>query len=153
MTQFGRTRQTSAVLPSGVTGAYAALDAVGSAFMIPEAAGVLGGVVMTVNVFDGGTANAPLDLHLFSTAFTPAADNAAFAVQRADQPNYLGSVPVTAWNSAGTNMLAACVPSPGVGVYAVSGSRTIYGQFATRSACTFGGTANPLLLTLTVLQD
>ena len=80
MNQMGRTVQTSAIAPSGVTGAYAAFDAVGTAFQIPEAAGYVGGVIMTVNVFDRGTANAPLDLHLFSTAFTPAADNTPFTV-------------------------------------------------------------------------
>jgi hypothetical protein len=153
MTQFGRTKLTSAVMPSGVTGAYAALDAVGSAFMIPEAAGALGGVIMNVNVFDRSTGSAQLDLHLFSTAFTPAADNAPFAILPADQPNYLGSVPVTAWNSAGTNTLLACVQAPGVGIYSQNANRTIYGQFAARSACTFGGTAFPLLMTMMVLQD
>ena len=101
--------------PSGVTGAYSAGSAVGAGFAIPLAAGAPGGIVYTLNVFDGGSAAASLDLLLFAAPFTSANDKAAFGLTTADWGNFLGAIPVTgSWMSAGANALRCTVNNPGV---------------------------------------
>lgn len=156
-TRVGRTVLSSAVIVPGVStgSAYAANDAVGSAFEIPVALGEPGGLVAQLNVFDRGTANAPLRLHFFSTAFSAVNNGDPYTIAHADEKHYLGYIDVNAghWVSAGAGLLHGRVIDQNIGLYGTGLSRSVWAQAATPGTPTFGSTANPLSLNLVVLQD
>lgn len=145
---------SAVVIPSVTTGsAYSAYDAVGSSFKLPNLCGNRGGIAYTLNLVDRGTANANLDLMLFSSAFTPSTDGATFEIADADEKLFLGSIQFNSWLTGGTAKNYCCVTEPGVAIFAISGNRNIYGQFRTRATPTWGDSANPLMLMGQVVLD
>lgn len=159
MNRIGRTIPGTPVKPSGITtgSAYSAYDAVGSAFRLPYAAGVDGGIHAQLIAFDRGTANAALRIHMFSTAFSASQDGTTFQVSPADYQSglYLGWIDIatTDWVTGGTAQNMARVTGQSLGLYSLNGAREIHCQTQCVGTPTFGATANPLTFMPVVSQD
>ncbi len=162
MGPHGRTELASAIVVPNVAtaSAFVKFDAVGSSFKFSALLGAPGGVAYTVQVFNnsptGGAAGNPsLALALFNEAFTPTTEGTIFTITGADQHKFLGFVEILAsqWVTAGSEVMHAQVPVPGIGLHSVSGQRDLYGQFQIRDGGRFGETANPLVVSITPLLD
>lgn len=147
----------TAVVVAGVTtgSAYSAYDAVGSSFTIPLAAGNRGAALYDLTIIDRGTANAALDLMMFSTAFSASPNGATFQIADADEKYFLGSASLGAggWVTAGTAKNAQTISNPGIGIYAEGAARTLYCQLRTPGTPTWGDSANPLMIIPKFIQD
>lgn len=159
MNRIGRTLPGTPVRPSGITtaSAYSAYDAVGSAFQLPMAAGIDGGILSQLMAYDRGTANAALRVHLFSTAFSASQDGVTFQVSPADYQSgiHLGWIDIqtTDWVTGGTAQNMARVTGQPIGLNSMSGARIVHAQMQCINAPTFGATANPITLMPVVSQD
>lgn len=156
--RVGRSVLTSAVIPPLVTGAYAALDAVGSAFEIPYAVGNEGSLIAQAWLMDRTSGLSALRLHLFASAPTPIADNAAFTIPSGTENNYLGWIDfakadwITAGITGGNTAFMNRAITQNLALYTPHGNRSIYGQFqAPEAQSLFGNTG--LTLRLGLLQD
>lgn len=134
--------------------AYPTGAAVGSAFEIPYAVGAEGALIVQVNWFDQGSANAALRQHFYSRAPSAIPNGSAFQLAPADFGAYLGSVTgTTSWNSAGASLRYQMIVEPNIGIYTSGGARSVYSVFEALGQYTWGNTANPLVGTLVGLQD
>lgn len=153
----GLTNKPSAVVIPGITTAsgYGANQAVGSAFRIPLANGEAGGALYTVTLLDQATANAALNLMLFSGPFTVTPNGTAFTLEQGDMGRFLGAVPIgtAQYVSAGTARSVATVPNPAVGVFSESGRRDLYGQLVNVTSGLQHAVVSAYTLGVTVLGD
>lgn len=160
--RVGRTVKSSAVTVPGVTGTYAALDAVGTPFEIPMAIGAEGSVITQLNIVDRASAMSGLRAHFYTNTagIVNIADNAAWALPSADDNSYLGFINIanTDWVTAGitgaiTAMMAQVI-NQNIGIYNPSGNnRSIYCQLQAMAALTFGGMNTSLRMWLMSMQD
>lgn len=160
--RVGRTVASSAVTVPGVTGAYAALDAIGSAFFIPMAIGDEGALVAQLLLFDRATAMSGMRVNFFNQVPTVIANNDPFTVVSGMEQSYLGKIDVlsTDWVTAGitggNTAMFAQITNQNIGIYNNSGSgRGVWAQLQALQALTFGGLASNSALTLRMvtLQD
>ena len=160
--RVGRTVKSSAVTVPGVTGTYAALDAVGTQFEIPMAIGAEGAVITQLNIVDRASGMSGLRAHFYaSTAnIVNIADNVAWALPSGNDDSYLGFITVanTDWVTAGitgtiTAMMAQ-VTNQNIDIYNPSGNnRSIYCQLQAMAATTFGGMNTSLRMWVVGIQD
>jgi len=144
----------SIVVPNVVANsAYAANDALGSAFEVVSVGGYRGGAVYSINMFDRGTASPNLRLHMFAGSASGSVNGATFEVADADESKYIGYVNISTWVSAGTAKKVANVTNPGQGIVSISGTRSIWGQFEAVAGFTPGNTANPFKLNMLTIMD
>ncbi len=159
--RVGRTVWTSAQVIPGVTGAYAALDAVGSAFGITGAVGQEGGLAVALWVKDMASGMSGLRFHFFNNVPPIIADNAPFCIPSGSENGYQGYIDVGAsdWVTAGitggnTAMHARILNQPlPLWDGTPTPDRTIYCQVQTPVAQTYGGMNTSLTMSLGVLQD
>lgn len=158
--RVGRSTQTSAVIVPGVTGAYAALDAVGSAFAIPLAVGMEGSLIAEARIYDRATGASALRMHLFVSPPTVIADNVAFTIPSGQENNHLGWIDfakadwTTAGISGGNTAIMNRAITQNLALYAPTATaREIYAQFQTMEAVTFGGLNSAQIVKLGLLQD
>lgn len=158
-TRVGRSILTSAVIVPGVTGAYAALDAVGSAFAIPLAVGQEGGLVAQAWMMDRASGRSALRMHLYASPPTPIADNAPWTLVSGAEDNYLGWIDfakadwITAGITGGNTAFMNRAMTQNLAIYAPTGDRYIYAQFQAPEAQTFGGLNSAQTVKLGILQD
>lgn len=159
--RVGRTIWTSAQVIPSVTGTYAALDAIGSAFGITGAVGQEGGLAVCLWVKDMASGMSGIRFHFFGSAPPVIADNAPFCIPSGSEYGYQGYIEVasTTWVTAGitggnTAMMARILDQPlPFNVIPTAAGRVIYCQGQALQATTFGGMNTSLTLALGVLQD
>ena len=162
--RVGRSIPTSAVNIGGVSGAYAALDAVGVATEIPYAVGNEGGLLNNVTLWDRWSGLSGIRLHFFSQQPTTIANNEPFTVPSGQENNYLGSIDINAgdWVTAGitggnTAFKAEVYTKPLIlyGNPTGQSARSVWVQMQTPVAVTFGWLTATTAHTirLGVLQD
>lgn len=160
--RVGRTVLSSAVTVPLASGAYAANDAIGSAFEIPNAIGNEGSLVAQMNVFDRASALSGLRVHFWSRVPPAVADNAAFAIPSGQEAGYLGYIEVesTDWVTAavtgGNTAYMARIIDQNIGLYNNSGNnRSVWATVQAVQGQTFGEAlpGAPLTISLVTLQD
>lgn len=157
--RMGRTVPTSAIVIPGVTGTYAAFDAIGSAFEIPYAVGNQGAFIAQMTVIDRATGNSGLRVHFFSEVPPVIADNAAFTIPSGQENAYLGYLDVesTDWVTAGVTggntAMQAQITDQHISLYNNSGQRSVWAQCQALNAMTFGGLNSAQTIRLITLQD
>lgn len=138
--------------PTVTAGAYSAGDAVGGLLTFDNAALVAGdgGVIKSLIILDDAGQDAQLELWLFKEAFTPMADNAAWAPSEADLRKLVGIISTSdgAWFAAGTPSAARVECSQ---VYTCTAT-SLYGQLKTGGTPTFAAT-DDITVVLGLLQD
>lgn len=138
--------------PTITAGAYAAGDAVGGLLTFANAGrqtGV-GGVIKNIILIDEAGIDTSLELWLFDQAFTPMADNAAWAPSTADLQNLVGIIYSSngSWSAAGTPSVNDIEVSKRYDVVGTS----LYGQLVTRGTPTFVAT-DDITVKLCLLRD
>lgn len=158
--RVGRTIKASAVVVPLVTGAYAALDCIGSAFEIAEAIGDKGSVVTQLEVFDRGSAMSGFRVHFFCGPPAVIADNAPFTIPSGTENNHLGFIEVastdwvTAGISGGNTAMQARIINQNIGLYNNSGvNRSVWCNVQSLNNQTFGGLNSAQTVRLVTLQD
>lgn len=158
--RVGRTVASMAVTIPGVTGAYAALDAVGSAFEIPSAIGAEGAVVSQLLVIDRASGMSGLRFHFYNQVPPVIADNAPWTLPSGQENAWLGSIDVasTDWVTAGitggNTAMKAEIVNKNIGLYNNSGNnRSVWCQVQALNAMTFGGLNSAQTVRLVSLQD
>lgn len=133
---------TIALTPAVTAGAYVDGDAVGGLLTFANAARSSGGggVIKNVVIIDDAGQDVALELWIFDRAFTPIADNGAWAPTEADLENCIG---VISTEDSGQGWMAAGTPSV-VDIevsrqYSLDGT-SLFGQLVTRGAPTFVAT-------------
>lgn len=158
-TRVGRSTQTSAVTIPGVTGAYAALDAVGSAFAVPLAVGQEGALIAQAWIIDRASGASALRMHLFASPPTVIADNAPWCLPSGQENNYLGWIDfakadwTTAGITGGNTALMNRALTQNNAVYAPTSERNIYVQCQAMEAVTYGGLNSAQVVKFGMLQD
>jgi hypothetical protein len=148
---------TGITVPGITTGsAYSAYDAVGSRFEIPLSIGNRGGAGYSFALIDGATANAALNLHLFSSAQSASPNGGTFTIADADRNFYLGYVEFAAgdWITAGADRNVNQVLNPGLGFHCHdSAYRSVWGQFQAPSTPEWGDSASAMTLIVNSMMD
>lgn len=158
--RVGRTVATSAVIIPGATGAYAAFDAVGSAFEIPEAIGAGGAIVVQMLVIDRASGMSGLRFHFYNQVPPVIADNAPWTLPSGQENSWLGSIDVastdwvTAGISGGNTAMKAEITNKNIGLYnSGQANRSVWCQVQALNAMTFGGLNSAQTVRLVNMQD
>jgi len=123
---------TSAGLTTATT-TYAIGDQTGTIFTLPNAARLSngGGTVVGITLIDSSDVIGAMDVVLFDSSVTLAADNAAFSISDSDANKIIALVPLAGATDIGNNRIAQsfnlAVP------YICSGGNTLYAALITRS--------------------
>lgn len=149
-----------AVTIPGVTGTYAALDAVGSAFEIPSAIGAEGSIVSQLLVVDRASGMSGLRFHFWNQVPPNVADKSAWMLPSGQENSYLGYIDVantdwvTAGISGGNTALHARIINQNIGLYNNSGNnRSVWCNVQALNNMTFGGLNSAQTVRLVTLQD
>jgi len=138
--------------PSVTIGAYSAGDAVGGLLTFVSAAREtgLGGIIKDVKIIDDAGQDAEMELWLFRAAYTPIADNAAWAPAEASLHDIVAIISTTngAWFAAGTPSVARVECSQR---YECVGT-SLFGQLVTRGTPTFAA-IDDISVILGLLRD
>ena len=132
-----------AVAPTVTAGAYSAKDAVGGEITFANAVRASAGtaILNTVTIVDKSQAAAGLELWLFHTTITEAADNAAFDISDAELATCVGVVPIsTADYYQIADNEVACVR--GVGLEFKCAATSLFGQLKCTGTPTYASTSD-----------
>lgn len=158
--RMGRTFPSSAVIIPGVTGAYSAYSAMGSAFEIPYAVGNQGSLISQVIAHDRATGMGGFRVHFYNQVPPVISDKSAFIIPSGQENTYLGYVDVssgyfvTAGISGGNTSVMARVTDQHLALYGTGGSgRSVWAQCQSLTAQTFGGLNSAQSIRLVTLQD
>lgn len=142
--------KTITVTPPLDTSAYASGDHVGGLMTFAGAfrATGAGGTLHAIEIIDGASQSASLDLFIFDQSVTPNADNTPFHVTDADMAKLVGVVASGAYYSAASNCATVM---RGLGLSIAGVSTSLYGLLCSRGTPTYA--ASSLTVRLTILQD
>ena len=145
----------SSITVPGVThnSAYNAYDAVGSAFEVELVGGSNGGLLANAALFDRGTANPEVRIHMFATGVSGSVNGVPFEVADADERYYLGYMDAGTWVSAGSAKTVTHISASQRGLYSVSAARSVHMQMQALANFTAGNTANPYRLNMLTVMD
>jgi hypothetical protein len=156
----GRNIPTSAVIIPGVTGAYSAFSALGSAFEIPNAIGNEGSLIVQLNLIDRATGMGGIRVHFYNQVPPVIADKSAFCIPSGQENSYLGYIDVssgyfvTAGITGANTAVEARVIDQHQSLYNGSGNnRSVWAQCQSLTAQTFGGLNSAQTIRLITLQD
>jgi len=153
--EAGRDLQRIAVTSAGLTiatTAYTAGDQLGTQLTFANAARASGGsgVVVGLTIVDVNDIIGPVDLVLFDSSVTLAADNAAFAVSDADALKVVQLIP-TAVFDIGSNRVSQIM---GLAIpYVCNGGTSLFGGLLTRTGHTFFAATTDLTVVLYVERN
>lgn len=157
--RMGRTVPTSAVVIPGVTGAYSAYSALGSAFEVPYAVGNQGSLIDNAILIDRASGTGGIRIHFFNQVPPAIADKSAFVIPSGQENAYLGWIDVasnawvTAGISGGNTAYMAQLTGQHIALYNNSGGRSVWAQCQALSTTTFGGLNSAQTLRLITIQD
>ena len=156
--RMGRTMPTPYVTIPGVTGAYSAYSALGSAFEIPSAVGNDGSFVAQMNIIDRATGMSGIRVHFFTQVPPAIADKSAFIIPSGQENSYLGYIDATAWSILGVSGANTAYHSQNedqhISLYNNSGnSRSVWAQCQALNNMTFGGLNSAQSIRLITMQD
>jgi hypothetical protein len=158
--RMGRNIPTSAVIIPGVTGAYSAFSALGSAFEIPNAIGNQGSLIVQLNLIDRATGMGGMRVHFYNQVPPAIADKSGYTIPSGQENSYLGYIDVssgyfvTAGITGGNTAVEARVIDQHQSLYNGSGnSRSVWAQCQSLTAQTFGGLNSAQTIRLITLQD
>jgi hypothetical protein len=127
--------------PTITAGAYASGDTVGGLLTFANAAITASCTLVGAVLVDKNAAvKAFLELQLFRTTFTPAADNDAHAITDAEALTYVGSVNFVNYTGSANNAFCS-VPAPGIPIVLSTGT-SVFGILVARDTPTYTGTAD-----------
>lgn len=132
------------VTPTISTGAYASGDVIGGIMTVEGALGMRG-LLVHIGVFDADGEGVQLDFFLFKAALTGTyTDNAAFAIDAADQDNWIGvtSIYASDYVAAGADKVATKEPINIVLERGANGVTALDVVCVIRSATTFTTTSD-----------
>ena len=143
----------SVQLDASASPAYTAGDAVGSWFLIPNAArfGDGGGYIDTVEFSEDTVQAASATLFLFNRQIAGSADNAAFAPTDAEMRTCVGRVDITSYpaTAPGSNQMAQALNGPGYNC--TGGSTSLWAQLQTNGTPTYA--VNGVTLKIVLVRD
>ena len=139
--------------PTITAGIYSANDAVGGLITFTNAVSpdLRTGTIQAFILIDDGLQSDATELHLFDRAFTPTADNAAFAPSDADLLNHLGYVELATgdYTDFATNSVGFVKNQK---LPFVLNGTSLFGQLVTRGTPTYTAT-DDLTVKLVIIQD
>lgn len=131
------------------TTAYVSGDVLGGQlqFRIGDGQGAAYGELTQLLVIDRAAVIGTVELWLFSTAVTPAADNAAVSFSDADMQNLVGIFNCATSYTNALNKVSMLDPADARPVFS-GASGILYGSLVTRSGHTFFGAASDLTVVM-----